>query len=251
VLQAVLNPAVQRNLVIQITLHCHERTRPYISEKVVSTMKTVVVKVDPVGPEPVEIEKAVELLKAGKLVAFPTDTVYGVGANVFNDEAVEQIFAVKKREPDKPLQVLIASKSDLQVIARIQSDALDRLASEFWPGGLTVVMPAREDFPHRVRCGGDTIGVRMPANAIALKLIETFGGPVAATSANVSGLSDPVNAEEVMEYLGGKIHLIIDGGPTPGNVPSTVVDISVHPPLILRQGKLRIEDLKRVLDVVV
>jgi L-threonylcarbamoyladenylate synthase len=213
-------------------------------------MKTVVLKVDPADPEPGEIEKAVELLKAGKLVAFPTDTVYGVGADVFNDEAVEQIFAAKKREPDKPLQVLIASKSDLQIIARTQSDALDRLASEFWPGPLTIVMPAREGFPRRVSCGRDTIGVRMPANAIALKLIEAFGGPVAATSANVSGLPDPVDAEGVMEYLGGKIHLIIDGGSTPGNVPSTVLDISVHPPVVIRQGKLRFEDLKRVLGTV-
>ncbi len=214
-------------------------------------MKTIVVKVDPADPEPVEIEKAAELLRTGKLVAFPTDTVYGVGADVFSDEAVEQIFTAKKREPDKPLQVLIASKSDLQIIAKTQSDALDRLASEFWPGGLTIVMPARENFPRRVRCGRDTIGVRMPANSIALKLIEAFGGPVAATSANVSGLPDPVDAAEVMEYLGGKIHLVIDGGLTPGNVPSTVVDISVHPPMILRQGKLSVEDLRRVLGAVV
>ena len=214
-------------------------------------MKTVVVKVDPADPELLEIEKAVELLRAGKLVAFPTDTVYGVGADVSNDEAVEQIFIAKKREPGKPLQVLIASKTDLQIIARTQSDALDRLASEFWPGPLTVVMPAREDFPRRVRCGGDTIGVRMPANAIALKLIEAFGRPVAATRANVSGLPDPVDAAEVMEYLGGKINLVIDGGSTPGNVPSTVLDISVHPPVVIRQGKLSVEDLRKVLGVVV
>jgi L-threonylcarbamoyladenylate synthase len=213
-------------------------------------MKTIVVKVDPANPEPGEIEKAAAFLKAGKLVAFPTDTVYGFGADVFDDMAVEQIFIAKKREPDKPLQVLIASKSDLQIIAKTQPDALDRLASEFWPGPLTIVMPAREDFPRRVRCGGDTIGVRMPANAIALKLIEAFGGPVAATSANVSGLPDPVDAAEVMEYLGGKIHLVIDGGSTPGNVPSTVLDISVHPPVVIRQGKLRFEDLKRVLGAV-
>jgi L-threonylcarbamoyladenylate synthase len=213
-------------------------------------MKTVVVKVDPADPEPGEIERAVELLESGKLVAFPTDTVYGVGADVFNDEAVEQIFTAKKREPDKPLQVLIASKGDLQIIAKTRSDALYRLASQFWPGALTIVMPAREDFPHRVRCGRDTIGVRMPANAIALRLIEAFGGPVAATSANVSGLPDPVDAAEVMEYLGGKIHLVIDGGPTPGNVPSTVVDISVHPPVVIRQGKLSVADLRRVLGTI-
>jgi len=214
-------------------------------------MKTITLKIDPIDPKPLEIEGAASLLKAGKLVAFPTDTVYGVGADVFNEEAVRQIFAAKKRDADNPLQVLIAHRSSLQTIAKEQSEVLDRLASEFWPGPLTLVMLAKEDFPRQVRCGGDTIGVRMPANSVALRLIEAFGAPVAASSANISGFPDPVNAREVMEYLGGKVHLILDGGPTPGNVPSTVLDVSVHPPVILRQGKLSAEDLERVLSALV
>ena len=214
-------------------------------------MKTVTLKIDPIDPKLLEIEKAVALLKAGKVVAFPTDTVYGVGADAFNEEAVQRIFTIKRRDLDKPLQVLIAHRSDLQTIARNQSEILDRLASECWPGPLTLVMRAKRDFPCRVRCGRDTIGVRMPANIIALKLIEAFGAPIAATSANISGFPDPVNAEEVKEYLGGKVHAILDGGPTPGSVPSTVLDISVYPPVILRQGKLAAEDLKRVLGTVV
>jgi L-threonylcarbamoyladenylate synthase len=213
-------------------------------------MRTIALKVDPIDPKPLEIEGAASLLKAGKLVAFPTDTVYGVGADVFNEEAVRQIFAAKKRDTDNPLQVLIAHRSDLQTIAKEQSEVLDRLASEFWPGPLTLVMLAKEDFPRQVRCGRDTIGVRMPANSVALRLIEAFGAPVAASSANISGFPDPVNAREVMEYLGGKVHLILDGGPMPGNVPSTVLDVSVHPPVILRQGKLSAEDLNRVLGMV-
>jgi L-threonylcarbamoyladenylate synthase len=211
-------------------------------------MKTILLKIDPVDPEPPEIEKAAALLKIGKLVGFPTDTVYGIGADVSNEEAVRQIFAVKRREPDKPLQVLIAHRDDLQTIARGQSEVLDRLASEFWPGPLTLVMLAKSDFPRQVRCGRDTVGVRMPANTIALKLIEAFGAPIAATSANIAGFPDPVSAEEVMEYLGGKVDLILDGGTTPGNVPSTVLDISVRPPAILRQGKLAIEDLNKALS---
>lgn len=193
------------------------------------------------------LEKAAALLKAGKLVAFPTDTVYGIGADVFNEEAVEQIFAAKKRDADKPLQVLIAQKTDLQSIAKEQSEILERLAAEFWPGALTIVMLAREDFPRRVRCDRETIGVRMPANPIALKLIETFGAPIAATSANISGFPDAVSAEEVMDYLGNEVDLIIDGGVVPGGVPSTVLDISVHPPVVLRWGKLSKEDLAGVL----
>jgi L-threonylcarbamoyladenylate synthase len=212
-------------------------------------MKTIILEIDPINPKISDIEEAASFLKAGKLVAFPTDTVYGVGADVFNEEAVKSIFAVKKRDPDKPLQVLISRRSDLQDIAEDQSGILDRLASEFWPGPLTLVMLAKRDFPRQVRCDRDTIGVRMPSNAVALRLIEAFGGPVAATSANISGHPDHTNAGDVMKYLGGKIHLILDGGPTPGNVPSTVLDVSVYPPVVLRQGKLAIEDLEEYADL--
>jgi L-threonylcarbamoyladenylate synthase len=218
-------------------------------------MGTIILKVDSVNPDLSEIEKAAALLKAGKLVAFPTDTVYGIGADVFNRAAVRRIFAAKRRGPDKPLQVLIAHRGDLQTIAEKSplmrgSEVLDQLTSEFWPGPLTLVVPAKEDFPHEVRCGRATVGVRMPANTIALNLIEILGAPVAASSANISGLPDPVSAGEVMEHLGGKVHLILDGGTAPGNVPSTVLDVSVYPPVILRQGKLPAEDLERVLSTV-
>lgn len=204
--------------------------------------KTIILKVDPTDPDLCDIKQAVEMLKSGKLIAFPTDTVYGIGANAFNAEAVRQIFVAKRRDYDKPLQVLIARKVDLGSITDEQSEVLDRLASEYWPGPLTIVMPAGKAFPRWVTCGRDTVGVRMPANPIALKLIESFGAPIAATSANISGFPDPVNAQEVMEYLGGKVDLIIDGGPTSGNIPSTVLDISVQPPVILRQGKLIIQE---------
>lgn len=211
----------------------------------------IVLRIDPAKPDPETIRKAVTFLEAGKLVAFPTDTVYGVGADVFNEEAVDRIFAAKKRDVSKPLQVLIAQKSDLQAIAKDQSEILEYIASEFWPGPLTLVMLARDDFPRHVRCGRDTIGVRMPANPVALKLIETFGAPIAASSANTSGFPDPMNAEKVMEYLGGHVDLILDGGATPGGVPSTVLDISVHPPVVLRQGKLNREDLDVVLSLII
>ena len=212
-------------------------------------MKTITLKVDPIDPGLPEIQEAAALLRSGKLIAFPTDTVYGIGVDVFNEEAIRQIFAAKKRDIDKPLQVLIANKEDLQIIAREQSETLDRLVSKFWPGPLTIVMPAKEDFPRRVRCDRDTIGVRMPSNPIALRLIKAFGRPIAATSANISGSPDPMSAGEVLEYLSGEVSLILDGGPTPGSVPSTVLDISVNPPNILRRGKLSIADLEKVLSI--
>lgn len=207
-----------------------------------------ILEVSPTKPELYIIKQAVETLKSGEIVAFPTDTVYGICADTFNKEAVEKIFYAKKRPVDKPLQVLIACKRDIESITDKKLEMLELLASEFWPGALTVVVPAKKDFPRWVTGGLDTVGIRMPANKIALNLIEAFGAPLAATSANISGQLDPVNAQEVIEYLGENVKLVIDGGSTPGNIPSTVLDISVNPPVILRKGKLVLEDLNRVLQ---
>lgn len=210
-------------------------------------MKTSVIKVNSSNKNAV-IEMAVKALKAGKLVVFPTDTVYGIGADAFNKSAVEKIFDAKGRDSKKPLQVLIADKKDLDFIAEEKSDMLYRLVEKFMPGALTIVMPAKKDFPRWVTCGLDTVGVRMPANTLALEMIKAFGKPISATSANISGMPDPKDAQQVIEYLDGKIDLILDGGATPDNVPSTVLDISVNPPKILRQGKISAEEIDEVLN---
>jgi len=212
-------------------------------------MNTIVLSVDSIKPESSKIEKAVELLKSGNLVAFPTDTVYGIGADAFNKSAVERIFTAKGRDSKKPFQVLIADKDDLNLIVEKQSDILHYLADSFFPGALTIVVPAKEDFPRWVTCGLDTVGVRMPSNIIALEMIKAFGRPISATSANISGLPNPKDAQQVLEYLDGKIDLILDGGSTPDNIPSTVIDISVNPPKILRQGKLLAEELNKVINL--
>ncbi|MGQ9609516.1 MAG: L-threonylcarbamoyladenylate synthase [bacterium] len=209
-----------------------------------------VVKADPINPELSVIEEAVSFLKAGKVIAFPTDTVYGIAVDVFNDLAVEKIFEIKGRDINKPLQVLIARKDDLNLIIKNFTKVLHIFISEFWPGPLTIIVPARNDFPLRVRCGLDNIGVRMPANPIALKIINAFGLPVAASSANISGMPDPKNAEDVIKYMGNRIDLIIDGGQTTDNIPSTVLDISVNPPVILRHGKLSESEINRVLNLI-
>jgi len=211
-------------------------------------MKTLVLKVDAIKPNLEDIKKAVEVLKKGGIVAFPTDTVYGIGADIFNKEAVERIFSAKGRDSRKPLQVLIADKNDLSFIAENPFDILYSLVEKFMPGALTIVMSAKSDFPKWVTCGLDTVGVRMPANALAIEMIKAFGRPISATSANISGMPDPKDAQQVLEYLDGKIDLILDGGPTIDSVPSTVIDISVNPPKILRHGKLSEEELKSILQ---
>lgn len=208
----------------------------------------IILKTDPNNPEFSVVEKAVCFLKVGKVIAFPTDTVYGIAVDVFNDSAVEKIFEIKGRNTNKPLQVLIARKEDLNLIIRDFTKVLDILISEFWPGALTIVVPARSDFPMRVRCGLENIGIRMPSNPIAMRVIEEFGSPIAASSANISGMPDPKDAEDVIKNLGDKVDLIIDGGQTNDNTPSTVIDISVDPPVILRHGKLSETDINRVLN---
>lgn len=137
-------------------------------------MKAFVLKVDANKPNPEDIEKAVEVLKKGGLIAFPTDTVYGIGADIFDKDAIERIFSAKGRDSRKPLQVLIADKNDLGFIAGNQSDILYSLVKKFMPGALTIVMSAKSDFPKWVTCGLDTVGVRMPANVLALEMIKAL-----------------------------------------------------------------------------
>jgi L-threonylcarbamoyladenylate synthase len=209
-------------------------------------MKTSVISVSSYNINAV-IEMAVNILKSGKLVAFPTDTVYGIGADAFNKFAVEKIFEAKGRDSKKPLQVLIADKKDLDFIAEEKSDILIRLVEKFMPGALTIVMPAKRDFPRWATCRLDTVGVRMPSNMLALEMIKAFGKPISATSANISGMPDPKDAQQVLEYLDGKVDLILDGGATSDNIPSTVLDISINPPKILRQGKISSEEINEII----
>jgi len=212
-------------------------------------MKTSVIKIDPINTDFSAIDKAISVLKADRLIAFPTDTVYGIGANAFSKSAVEKIFKAKGRDLKKPLQVLIADKNDLDFITEEKSVTLIRLIERFMPGALTIVIPAKKDFPRWATCGLDTVGVRMPANKFAIELIKAFGMPISATSANISGMPDPKDANQVLKYLDGKIDLVVDGGPTFDNVPSTVLDISTNPPKILRLGKITPAELGEILNL--
>lgn len=193
------------------------------------------------------LTKAAETIRSGGLVAFPTETVYGLGANGFMPEAVAKIFKAKGRPQDNPLILHIADIADAYELAQeVPPDAL-RLASLFWPGPLTMVLRKRPVVPDIVTAGLDTVAIRMPANDIALELIRRAGVPIAAPSANVSGRPSPTSGEHVLNDLGGVIDMIIDGGPTRIGVESTVIDMSGARPTLLRPGGLGLEDLKLVL----
>jgi len=206
-------------------------------------MRTRVVPAD----DPQTIRRAQRLLQSGKVVAFPTDTVYGIGAHAFQPEAVAALYAVKGRPTDKAIPVLVAQIEDVARVARAIPPVAWRLAERFWPGGLTLVLACSDRVPAMVTAGGDTVAVRCPDHPIPLALINAVGAPLAATSANLSGQPDPTNARQVVAQLTGRLPLIIDGGECPGGVASTVVDLSVSPPHLLRAGAIAADDLRALL----
>ncbi len=183
-------------------------------------------------------------------MAFPTETVYGLGADALNENAVKKIFLAKERPPDDPLIVHIAHPHELIIVARhIPQPAWD-LTKRFWPGPLTLVLPKAERVLKVVTGGLETVAVRMPAHPVARRLIETSRCPIAAPSANRFGRPSSTRAEHVVEDLAGRIDLILDGGPTPIGVESTVLDMTQEPPMVLRPGGVTLEELRDVLGEV-
>ena len=200
-------------------------------------MNTFIVSSD----SPNAIPQALEILNSGGLIAFPTDTVYGVGSLAFDGKAVESIYAAKDRPVEKAIPVLIGDESDLEKVGMDIPDITHKFASRFWPGPLTVLVPKKPSLPESVSAT-ETVGVRIPDHAVARALLRA-AGPMAVTSANISGQPSPSTAQEVFAQLNGRIPLIIDGGKTPGGVPSTVVDCTGATIKILREGPISLEDL--------
>lgn len=191
------------------------------------------------------IERAGEVIRGGGLVAFPTETVYGLAADVFNEQAVARVFEVKVRPANNPLPIQIASKDDLPRLVSEVPPIAERLMEEFWPGPLTLVMQASSDVSELVTAGTGKVGIRMPDHRIALALIRAAGTPMVAPSANTSGKPPPTTAGEVLKYLDGKIEIILDSGPTRLKVSSTVVDVTETPPRVLREGSISEEELQK------
>jgi L-threonylcarbamoyladenylate synthase len=195
--------------------------------------------------DPEALSRALEVLRRGGLVAFPTDTVYGVGVSAFDPAGIEQLFTVKGRDTSKAIAVLLGDAADLPRVTAGMNPLAGRLAERFWPGPLTLVVSRHPGLPAALS-PQPTIGVRMPDHPVALELLRR-AGPLATTSANLSGQASPVTAQEVMDQLGGRIALVLDGGRTPGGLASTVVDCTGSAPVILRQGPLSLEELLAVL----
>jgi L-threonylcarbamoyladenylate synthase len=201
------------------------------------------------GTAPEEISRAVEVLRDGGIVAFPTDTVYGIGAHGMLPQAVERLYAVKERPRDKAIPLLLPGLDALPTVAASVPKVAHTLAAHFWPGALTIVLCRSSLVPDAVTAGGDTVAVRVPDHPLTQALLRALAAPLAATSANRSGEPAPDTAAGVLDQLEGRIDLILDGGQCPGGVPSTVVDVTVDPPAVLRAGGIDPAALRRAMGL--
>jgi len=192
---------------------------------------------------PEAIERALVVLRAGGLVVMPTDTVYGVGCLAFNSEAVARLYLVKGRPEDKPIPVLLGSADELDKVVVEIAQPIRHLAEDFWPGPLTMILPRHPSLPQEIGPGA-TVGVRVPAHRLAQRLLSA-AGPMAVTSANLSGKPPARSADEAEAALAGRVDLILDDGPSPGGQPSTVVDGTTDPMIIVRHGPITESDLAR------
>lgn len=195
---------------------------------------------------PEALPRALAVLRAGGLVAFPTDTVYGVGALITSPDSIARLYEVKGRQHTKAIAVLIAEASQLEQVVANTNDAAATLAARFWPGALTLVLPKRQALPEALSPNA-TIGVRVPDHAVARALLAA-AGPMAVTSANRSGGANALNAAEVLKQLGGRIELVLDGGQTPGDRPSTVVDLTGKELRMLREGPISQVQIAKTLE---
>jgi L-threonylcarbamoyladenylate synthase len=214
-------------------------------------MKTVVIPLDPAAPDKQALAEAARVLRGGGLVAFPTETVYGLGANALNAAAAASIFTAKGRPANNPLIVHLAEADQVHQVAADWPESAMRLAQRFWPGPLTLVLPKRDTVPDVVTAKGPTVAVRVPAHPVAQALLRAAALPIAAPSANRSTELSPTRAEHVLRSLDGRIDMLLDAGPTSGGIESTVLDLTTTPPRLLRPGPIRSAELEAVIGSLV
>lgn len=210
---------------------------------------TRIVRLDPANIDINVIEMCANVIRSGGIVAFPTETVYGLGADAFNPRAVLKIFKAKNRPPDNPLIIHIASLDQLHSVAVDIPELAWKLIERVWPGPLTLILRRRRSVPREVTGGLDTVAVRMPAHPVALKLIELSRTPIAAPSANLSGTPSPTTAQHVIDDLYGRVDVIIDAGRTLFGVESTIINVLTDPPTLLRPGPITVEQIKSILGI--
>ncbi len=193
-------------------------------------------KITPDNTDTSAIAEAVTTLKRGGVIAYPTETFYGLGADIGNAQALDKIYEIKGRDFNKPISIIIGSREDLATFAQDITPAAEILMERFWPGGITLLFNASRDVPEKLTAQTGKIGIRLSSNPVATLLAQNLSGAITATSANHSGENECVSIEEVMDCIGKQLDAVIDGGRTPGGAGSTIVDVTVDPPVIVREG---------------
>lgn len=207
-----------------------------------------IISINPLNPDPEVVREVVEVLNAGGLVALPTDTLYGLAADISSEAALERLLVLKARPHDKPIPIFVSTIEALETVTRDVPEAARRLTQQFWPGPLTLILHASPDIPDAITAGTGTVGVRIPRLPLLAVLLEAVGHPLTGTSANRSGGKNPVTIRDVLRGLGKKLDLLVDGGTIPGGVPSTVIDCTESPFRIIREGAIARELIAGVLD---
>lgn len=207
-------------------------------------------KIDQANPDPATVAEIAGVLKSGAVIAFPTDTFYGLGADIYNDRAVKKVFDIKGRGYDKPVLVLISDKKEVASLISEEnmSAHTGRLIDQFWPGPLTIVFYAVKSIPEILTGGTGKIGIRLPDHPFCRRLVERMGSPITATSANIAGMPSLNDPSEVQKSIGDRIDALVDGGITPDGLESTVVDITGAEPLILREGAIPASAIEEILS---
>ncbi|MGL6104696.1 L-threonylcarbamoyladenylate synthase [Romboutsia sp.] len=213
-------------------------------------MKTIISKIDINNMDKEELKKQAKLLNEGKTVIFPTETVYGLGANALDEDAVKKIYEAKGRPSDNPLIVHIYEKNEIYDLAKDISEKAETVMNKFWPGPITIILNKKEIIPYKTSGGLNTVAIRIPSHPIARKIIKYAGVPIAAPSANISGRPSPTKADHVYEEMNGRVNGIVLGGDSNFGLESTVLDMTSEVPMILRPGSITKEDLEEVIGEV-
>jgi L-threonylcarbamoyladenylate synthase len=192
-----------------------------------------IMKIDGTNPEPDKIKIARMAMKNGSIIIYPTDTVYGIGANVFDEEAILKVFSIKKRPLNKPLSICISRIEDIKQVAKIDSK-IETIIRNILPGPFTIILKKNDNISSLLTAGSDKIGIRIPDNSVCMDLSRDF--PITSTSANLSGYDIPESADEVLNQLGSSVDIMMDAGICKHGIPSTVIDMTVYPPKVLREG---------------
>ena len=213
-------------------------------------MNTIISKIDIKNIDKNEIKKQAELIKEGKTVIFPTETVYGLGANALDENAVKKIYEAKGRPSDNPLIVHIYNKEEVYNLAKDINEKAETIMEHFWPGPITIILNKKDIVPYKTSGGLETVAIRMPYHSIAREIIKQAGVPIAAPSANISGRPSPTKADHVYEEMNGRVSGIVLGGDSNFGLESTVLDVTTDTPMILRPGSITKEDLEKVIGEV-